>query len=173
MTAAGVKAKPCGRPTAGLDPGSTQPTTGCNRLMASANVDVYFAAPQLRACGPDRPRRSAPRPLTASCSTGMPFCVRFDGLSRVDSVRTFGARRQALCGRPVRAWIADSGGCGEAIGAAVLAVVACLLSSNPILLMHAPGRTASGLACSYDSVGVYGDAERAACWGRGVCRPRA
>ena len=44
-------------------------------------------------------------------------------------------------------------------------------SSNPP--RTPPGRAASDLACSYDSVGDRGDAEPAACWGRGVCRSRA
>jgi hypothetical protein len=49
---AGVKAKPSGRPAAGLDPGSTPPTTG-NPLLSppgvGEHVDVYFDAPRLRA----------------------------------------------------------------------------------------------------------------------------
>jgi hypothetical protein len=63
-TTAGVKAKPSGRPAAGLDPGSTPPT---NHQLSAADVDtrvdVCFDAPKLRASGPDQPRNRQSHPL--------------------------------------------------------------------------------------------------------------
>jgi hypothetical protein len=94
-----------GRPAAGLDPGSTRPTTQLTTDSIGEHVDVHFIAPRIRAWRPGPPRPSRTQHLTAPHSNR--YAVRngfHEGVAVIMRCRSVGPFGAATAPGAARCW---------------------------------------------------------------------